>query len=254
MKFPIKTVIADIETSPCLAMVFKTGKQAVSIEQLIPDYFTKIICISWRWIGEKKTHRVSWNEAMDDKQLLLDFVNAVQGAECIIGHNEKSFDIKIINTRLAFHGIKETLPIMLIEDTLLLARRVFRLPSMKLSYLLQYFGIKKKKIKTDMGWWIDCCYYNDRDVLGKMGVYCDRDVDSLHDLYLKIRDYLPSTINCAIVNNNPELCPNCGHKERWKEGFRFTRVGKYQAWKCKKCFRKWHDGINLITGTTQYMR
>lgn len=252
-KLPIKTVIADIETSPCLAMVFQTGKQNISIDSLIPGYFTKIICISWRWVGEKKTHRVEWDEMMDDKQLLLDFIEAVKDAECIIGHNEKSFDIKIINTRIAFHNLKIRLPLALLEDTLLLARKVFRLPSMKLAYLLQYFGIKKKKIKTDMSWWIDCCYYNDRDVLAKMGAYCNRDVDSLHDLYLKIRPYLPSTINYAIVKGDNALCPSCGGKLR-NNGFRYTKVGKYQRRTCTKCNVDCSNGQNLIRFTTEFGR
>lgn len=253
MKLPLKTVVCDIETSPCLAMVFQTGKQTVTIDSLIPGYFTKIICISWRWVGETKKHILYWDKKMNDKKLLIDFIEAVKDAECIVGHNEKSFDIKVINTRIAFHSLKVRLPLVLLEDTLLLARKVFRLPSMKLAYLLQYFGIEKRKIKTDMSWWIDCCYYNDRSRLKEMGKYCIRDTDSLHDLYLKIRTYLPSTINYAIVKGNNELCPSCGGI-LYPNGWRYTSVGKYQRRTCKSCKRDCSNGHNLIRGTSEYGR
>ncbi len=252
-KLPIKTVIADIETSPVLAMVWGTGKTSISIDQLIPKYFTKIICISWRWFGEKKTHRVEWDANMDDKQLLLDFLEQTQEAEAIIGHNEKSFDIKIINARIAFHGLKTQLPLMTIEDTLLLARRSFRLPSMKLAYLLQYFGIKQLKLKTDMALWIDVCYFNDRERLKYMGKYCDRDVDSLHALYAKIRPYLKSQINIATIKQDREGCSSCGKKVHSK-GFVRTLLGKFQRWHCPHCGSNGRFGKNLLSSTVEFPR
>lgn len=251
-KLPLKTVFIDIESSPLLSYVWRTGKTVITIDSLIPDSMVKIICISWRWDGEKKINRLSWDDNQDDKQLLIDFIEAIKDAECVIGHNEKSFDIKIIQARIAYHHLKAQLPLMLIEDTLLLARRVFNLPSMKLDYLCHYFGIKRK-IKTDMSLWMRTCYYNDRMALEKMGKYCDGDVNILYDLYHRIRPYLQSNINSAILQGDNRICPNCGHTTQ-KRGFAYTKLGKFQLYACLKCGKWTRDGHNLIAGTSTYGR
>lgn len=250
---PLKTAFIDVETSPLLAYVWRTGKTHITIDSLIPDSMVKLICISWRWDGEKKTHRLSWDERQDDKQLLVDFIEAIKDAECLIGHNEKNFDIKIINARIAYHRLNTQLPLTLLEDTLQLFRRAMNLPSMKLDYLLHYFGIKRK-LKTDMMLWMRTCYYNDRMALEKMGKYCDRDVDSLHDLYKKCRSYLPSQQNYATVNDNSRLCPNCGEESLTSNGPRYTLVGKKLRWRCTKCGKSGTYGHNEIKNTTGYPR
>lgn len=248
---PLRTVFIDIETCPLLFYGWRTGKTVLTIDAIIPDSMVKIICISWRWDGEKKTHRLSWDARQDDKQLLIDFLEAIKDAECVIGHNEKNFDLKIIHTRITYHQLNARLPLMLIEDTLLLARRVMNLPSMKLDYLCHYFGIARK-IKTDMMLWIRTCYYNDRLALEKMGKYCDGDVDILYALYHKIAPYLQSNINRAIVNEDNRLC-SCGHRTQ-KRGFAYTTLGKYQKYCCLKCGKYTRDGKNLIAGTSAYGR
>jgi DNA polymerase elongation subunit (family B) len=253
MKLPLKTVFIDIETSPILAYVWRTGKTQITIDALLPDSMVKIICISYRWSTEKKAQCIYWDENRNDKQLLVDFLKAIEGAECVIGHNEKSFDIKIINARIAYHQLKTQLPIMLIEDTLLLFRKVMNLPSMKLDYLCHYFGIKRK-IKTTMDLWIQVCYYNNRKKLLEMGKYCNGDVNILHTLYMKTRPYLTSKMNSAIINENNRICPMCGFTKIQHRGFKYTGLGKYQIFHCVSCGKWGTYGKNLIAGTAAYPR
>lgn len=250
---PLRTCFIDIETSPLLAYVWRTGKTHITIDSLLPDSMVKIICISWRWDGDKETHHVSWDSKQNDKKLLVDFLKAVEDAECLVGHNEKNFDIKIINARIAYHGLDKSLPITMLEDTLQLFRRTMNLPSMKLDYLLHYFGIKRK-LKTDMGLWMRTCYYNDRMALEKMIKYCDRDVDSLYELYKKCRVYLPSQQSYAIVKADSRLCPHCGSTKLESKGYRYTALSKKKLWRCTKCRKSGTYGSNEINLTASYPR
>lgn len=252
-KLPLKTCFIDCETSPLLAYVWRTGKTHITIDSLLPDSMVKIICISWRWDGERKTNRLSWDSDKDDKELLIKFVEAVKDAECLVGHNEKNFDIKIINARIAYHGLKTQLPIVMLEDTLQLFRRAMNLPSMKLDYLLHYFGIKRK-LHTDMMLWVRTCYYNDRLALERMGKYCDRDVDSLYELYKKCRVYLPSQQNRSIITEDNRICTHCGSNKLESNGYRHTLTAKKKRWRCTACGKSGTYGSNEIKLTVGYPR
>ncbi len=253
MKLPLKTVFLDIEVNPLLAYVWRTGKTVITIDSLLPDSMVKIICISWRWGGSKKTYNLHWDEAQNDKQLLIDFLEAIKDAECVVGHNGKSFDLKIINARIAYHQLDNQVPLMMIEDTLLMFRKVMNLPSMKLDYLLHYFGIKRK-IHTDMSWWMRTCYMNDRMALAKMCKYCNRDVDAMYDLYEKLYAYLPTKQSYAIVNNNNRMCPGCGKESLISNGYRHTALGKKQRMRCSSCGKTCTLGINEVKHASEYPR
>lgn len=251
MKYPLRTVFIDIETSPCVGWFWRTGKTNITVDQILDH--TKIICICWVWGDSKHRHKLFWDENQDDKQMLIAFVEAVKDAECVVGHNEKQFDLKILNTRIAFHSIKSQLPLMLIEDTLLLTRKVFNLPSFKLSYLLRYFDIKRK-IHVDSSLWINVVFNKCLKSLKQMGDYCANDSVTVKLLYERLYVYLPSKQNYAIVKGNNRLCPNCGKETLINNGYRYNSLGKRCRMRCSSCGKGFTVGSNLVAGTATYPR
>lgn len=250
MKLPLKTAYIDIETKPCTGWFWSTGKTVISESQILDH--TKIICICWMWDDSSEKYELHWDDNQDDKKMLEDFLEAVKDAECFVGHNEKSFDIKVLNARIAYHRLHRQLPLTLVEDTLLMARKAFRLPSFKLSYLLRYFNVKRK-LHTDSKLWVDVVYEGSKKALDYMVKYCKNDCYTLKLLYHRLLPYLPSKQSYALVTEDNRICPLCKNKVSL-DGFRYTTTGKKQRWHCNKCGKKGTFGSNLIQHTASYPR
>ncbi len=98
-----KRLFFDIETSYNKVASWNIGQKI----SLGPDNILKeraIICICWKWADEKEVHSLEWNKG-EDKQMLKAFMDVLNEADEVIGHNGDAYDIKWIRTRCAYHGI-----------------------------------------------------------------------------------------------------------------------------------------------------
>ena len=140
-----KILYIDIETSPNIAMVWACGKQFVNHQQIIQD--RRIICASYKWEGSSKVFNVDWGLGKQcDKNLCIHLSKVLASADLIIGQNHERFDIKWINTRVAYHGLDPiNVKTLSMEDTLKLMRANFYLNSNSLAYAAKYFGVELKK-------------------------------------------------------------------------------------------------------------
>ena len=87
-----KRLFFDIETSPNIMFAWTAGYKL----NLPPDNIIKeraIMCICYKWEGDKQVHSLEWKKG-DDKKLLTDFMKIMNKADEIIGHNSDNFDIK----------------------------------------------------------------------------------------------------------------------------------------------------------------
>lgn len=222
----------DIETTPCLAWVWNTGKQVVRHNQILDS--TKIICISYKWIGESKVHSLKWDRDMNDKALLQAFTKVADEADLLIGHNGDSFDIKHVNARIAYHKLPP-ISTSLTDDTLKLVRRKLKLVSYKLDYLGQFFGLGNKLETGGYQLWLDIWRDNNRQRLSEMVEYCAQDVNLLEKVYLRLRPYLPVKANYGLLTGD-RVCPKCGSCDVIKNGTRQTSKFRIQQrWQCKNC-------------------
>ena len=248
--FP-RTLIYDIEVSPCKGWFWGTGKQVVGANQILEP--GKIICISYKFLKEKKVFNLSWDKNQCDKKMLEEFSKIVQTADIIVGHNGDAFDKKWVNARLAFHKLP-TIKSSLTEDTLKQARKEFKLPSFKLDYLCKYFNIGRKVVnKTDL--WEKTVWENCRKNLAHMVRYCHNDVKILEKLYLRIYSHVSHKLNMSAFHNDATLCPHCSAKSGiMKNGFYYTKAAKYQKFLCTSCANIFRNGINLLTLAKNYGR
>lgn len=245
-----KLMFYDIETSPASALIFQTGKQHVDESQVYTE--TKIICICYKFEGERQHYKLAWDENQDDKKLLITFSKDFLLANTIAGHNATDFDLRTINARLAKHKLPP-LPPVLQEDTLTQARGAFRLPSHRLNYLLRYFDLGSK-IKTDFGLWKNITLYNDRKALDKMVKYCMRDVTELEKLWKYIRPYVKTKRNLAILSNDPNMCPSCGSHNVRLNGSVMTQTGQRRKLFCKDCNKYSQIGTNIVKNSRNFPR
>lgn len=148
----------------------------------------KIICICYKWQGDKKIYSLTWDGKQNDKKMLADFIKILNTANEVIGHNSDRFDIKWIRTRCLIHNI-DMMPEYTSIDTLKEAKKGFNFPSNRLDSIGRYTGAGKK-IKTTGELWYDTWIKNDRSALGKMVKYCNQDVLLLEKVYGKMQNFI----------------------------------------------------------------
>ena len=104
MSKKIKRLFFDIETSPNIGLFWTAGyKQNISPDNIIKE--RAIICIAYKWAGEKKIHALTWDKNQDDKAMLAQFIKVANEADELIGHNGDRFDLPWIRTRCLYHRI-----------------------------------------------------------------------------------------------------------------------------------------------------
>lgn len=180
-----KRLFYDIETSPNIGFFWQPGhKVSIGYENIIQE--RAIICISWKWQGEDKVYSVKWNKG-DDKKLLQDFIKEFNKAHVVVGHNVKGYDTKFLMGRAIYHGLEIDTNFKQ-EDTLLMAKNIFRLNSNRLDYVAKYLNVGGK-IHTSYDLWKDIVLKNCSKSMNTMVNYCENDVLILEKVYNKLINY-----------------------------------------------------------------
>lgn len=246
----MRKLYLDIETSPCVGWFWRTGKTNLGAHQILEP--GKIICVSYRFDDWKpgQVETLTWDYNQNDKTLLKMLSKVVKKADLVVAHNGDNFDVKWLNARVAYHKLPE-MDIQSTEDTYKMIRRKLYLPSYKLDYLCKYFGLNQK-LATTNNLWQEVTFKNNRKALKAMVEYCENDVLVLAELDHRVSDYVDHKLNRSLFVE-AGTCPHCASNELVKDGFKYTRVGKYQRYQCKRCHRKSRAGQNLIP-SGQYLR
>lgn len=209
---------------------------------------SKVICVSWKWLGSKKTEvacledfpgYVSGGE-LDDKALIEHTWSLLDEADVVCAHNGISFDIKKLNARFIYHNLKLPSPYDTV-DTLKVSKKVFRFDQNSLDSLGDYLGEGRKLSTGGFELW-DRCMKGDSKAWTKMKSYNIGDVDLLEKIYLRFRPYMDHP-NLNLITNNTkiEACPACMSKNISKRGFSFTKAGRKQRFQCTDC-GSWSTG------------
>lgn len=231
-----KRLFLDIEVSPNIGFFWQPGhKVNIGYENIIQE--RAIICVCYKWEGEKKVQFLTWDAKKSDKKLLKELVKVMESAVEVIGHNSDSFDLKWIRTRALKFGLN--LPANCVSiDTLKAARSKFRFNSNRLDYLAKFLDVGGK-IKTDFNLWKDIVLNGCEKSMSRMVRYCKEDVRILERVFEKINPYLPSKTNYHILGGGSRKgshCPECGSSNIKKNGREATLAGMIrQKLTCKNC-------------------
>ena len=230
----IKSLFFDIETSPNIGFFWASGfKLNISYENIIKE--RAIICIAYKWAGEKTTHYLTWDKNQSDKKLLEEFIKIANQADELVGHNGDKFDLPWIRTRCLFHNIL-VFPNYSTLDTLKSARSKFRFNSNRLDYIAQFLGLGKK-IHTGFNLWKEIVLNNDKKSLDKMVTYCKGDVILLEKIYNRLSSYIPAKVHHGVANGGDVCsCPECGSNSMVYTKKRYTSLGTVRVQlKCTDC-------------------
>lgn len=235
MNKKIKRLFFDIETSPNVGLFWSAGyKQTISPDNIIKE--RAIICICYKWAGEKEeVHSLVWDKDQNDKNLLEEFIKIANEADELVGHNGDKFDLPWVRTRCLYHNIP-MFPNYSTLDTLKQARSKFKFNSNKLDYIASFLGIGHK-MTTGFSLWKDIVLHKNSKSLQYMVKYCKKDVELLEKVYNRLSTYIPAKVHHgALMGNDKCSCPECGSVAMKYSKKRLSALGtiKIQL-RCKKC-------------------
>ena len=184
-----RTLLYDIETAPNIAYVW--GKYDQNVLEYQQEWY--ILCFAYRWLDEDKTHVVTQfqfrkefkADPSDDFRVVKKLHSLFDEADIIVAHNGNSFDQKKSAARFLCHGFDPPSSYRQI-DTCREARKHFNFNSNKLGDLGNTLGIGAKAETGGFKTWL-ACMNGDKAAWQKMGEYNIKDVDLLHEVYLRIR-------------------------------------------------------------------
>lgn len=204
----IKRLLIDIEVSPNIGFFWQSGyKLNIGYENIIHE--RAIICVCYKWEGEKRVYSLRWDAKKSDKSLLKELVPVLDQATELVMHNGDSFDLKWIRTRALLHGLKMT-PRYVTIDTLKYARSRFRFNSNRLDYLAKFLGIGAK-VHTGFDLWKSIVLDKSEPAMKKMIRYCKGDVILLEKVFEKMKNHLPAKTHVTGVKID---CPECGGRTK----------------------------------------
>ena len=203
----INRLIWDIETSPNIGLFWRAGYR-LSIQPNAILQERAIICICYKWEGQKKVHSLKWDKGCD-KRMLEKFLEVAEKADELVAHNGDKFDIKWFNTRCLIHGLKPP-PIYKTVDTLVIARRRFYFNSNRLDYLgTLLFG--SGKIRTSFDLWKNILLDNCPKAMKEMVKYCKEDVRLLERVWQTLEAYHRPKTHVGVLNGAEKwTCPYTG--------------------------------------------
>lgn len=248
-----KVLILDIETTPMAVWTWSLGKQYVGHHSIMRDKKGEMMdwhILSWaaKWLydDEVMSDILKPNEAKNrkDKRILKSIWSLLNEADIVIAHNGDRFDLRKINARFIANGIKAPLPFKTI-DTLKQARKEFAFSSNKQDFITKFLKLEEK-LDTEFNLWIECMDGNVNS-LKRMQDYNRTDVVGLEELYLKLRPYMKSHPNFAVMLDD-DCCTVCGSDSlKQTKKYYYTGSSRFKLYTCNSCHSPFIRGKNSHT-------
>jgi hypothetical protein len=235
-KYPV--VVFDIETLPMRGSFWSPKTEYISPAQVQDDW----ILLSWAakdlMSGEVRSEILTPREAVkrNDKRIVGGLWNEFNRASIMIGHNIRSFDIPMANTRFISLGLKPYAPFRTV-DTYIIATKNFRFSYNRMAWICKQLGLREKIENDGFPLWLDCAD-GKQDALDEMQKYNIGDVQSGQELYLTLRPWDRSHPNIGLFYDDVQNghCKNCGSTSLVKlDKPDFTPTGVYTAKRCGEC-------------------
>lgn len=238
----MRRLIIDIETSPNLAHVWDLWNQNIGLNQLLES--GEVICFAAKWYGDSSVS--FWSEYHDGKEQMIDSAwGLLDEADAVIHYNGRHFDVPRLNAEFLRRSWPPPSPFKQI-DLYQTVKRRFDFPSGKLAYIADALGIGAKIVHEGHTLWIKCMA-GDPDAWAQMREYNIKDVELLEPLHDLLRPWIVAYPSMAALEGD-NRCPACGSEELNRQGFAYTRTGRYQRFVCEVC-GKWSRATNRDNGT-----
>jgi hypothetical protein len=237
----MKTLIVDIETSPNVAHVWQLFNQNVSLDQLQEPSFT--LCWAAKWRGESKKVFANYH----DPDFLQKIWNMMDEADAVVHYNGDKFDIPVLNKEFILAGMPPPSPYASI-DLYKVVKKKFRFASLKMGHVAQQLGLSQKVAHSGHSLWVGVLQDDDK-AWRMMKKYNLGDIVVTEELLERLLPWIDSFPNQNLyVDSDQPLCPTCGSTDLQRRGHSYTRLGRYQRFRCNGCTR-WSRSSQRDEGT-----
>lgn len=202
---------------------------------------SQIMCFAGKWVNENSdpmfysTYHNGYGGMMDAAWNLLN------EADGLVYFNGDRFDRPKIQKELLVAGFDPPSPSTGI-DLYSIVKKNFDFPYKRLDQVCKALGIGGKLGSHGANW--RGCLENDPEAWEREKEYNIQDAILNEKLFNIVKPWV-STLPSVAVENGIDACV-CGSESLTKEGFRFTRTGKYQRYRCRAC-GTWLTGNKRIT-------
>lgn len=230
----IRRLFWDIETSPNIVLAFTAGFGLnINHDAIVQE--RRIICIGYKWEGEREVHVLRWDENQCDKKMLIQFVKIANEADELVHHYGNHFDLPWFRTRVMFHKLPP-IPVYKTVDTKALASKYFYFNSNKLDYISDFLG-HGKKLKTEFSLWKKILMDDCQKSLDYMCKYCGVDVRRLESVYKDMAPFVQARTHAGVLGGASKwTCPKDGSKNVRADKLRVTAHGTRQwSMQCLDC-------------------
>jgi len=249
-----KILFYDIETCMGYAEIpfYQLKQYSKYINPNLVKRPVSMICAAWKWDHQNFVTSTSVlkdperfeADPYDDYHVVKFLHQVISEADVVVAHNGDNFDWKMLNWRCAVHGLEPPKPPVKI-DTLKMARKEFKAESKSLRYLAKHLGVEDKGESPDWNKISMGC----PEEIAYAEKYCRQDIKTLIGVYERIRPFASNhpNLNPMLDGVHHNTCSRCGSDKIKKNGYKHTRAGKYQAYKCNDCGSHSQGKKNLRT-------
>lgn len=214
--------------------------------------FGHILVACAKWVGEDKfafSRRIDQCKGygktpksyINDRAIVQQLVELINESQAIVAHYGRWFDQPFLTTRALVHGLQPPKPVKLL-DTWKYARNQLALTSNRLETVSHALGCKHTKFKLPFEVW-QLAAHGDRKLLKEMQGYCENDVDTLIDTYLKMRPIIydhPNVTGASMrakkLGDRPSCTVCTKQPPRMNaQGWRITKCYRIRQWQCQNC-------------------
>lgn len=240
----------DVENTPNLAYVWSLfHNDIITMDKLMNA--KRVFCFAAKWMGDDVP------DGMDNEPLFYsDYHNGHRGmvgvmqsllhqADAVVYYNGDRFDRPLMNREMIHEKLVPPSPYKRV-DMYKVIRSEFDFPSGKLDYVAQELGLGRKVEHEGFELWTKCMA-GDSQAWAKMREYNIGDVVLVEKLYYHFLPWIPALPSFGAMTGE-NVCPGCGNANLIKEGFAYTRTGKYQRYSCHVC-GTWSRDTRRCEGT-----
>lgn len=240
----MKVLFIDIETQPNMAWVWDIWNQNIGINQLVDS--VEMMCFAAKWQGSDDVIFHS-NQQADRNKMVEAAWKLLDEADIVIHFYGSRFDIPHLNREFLENGFPPPSPFKQIDLKMVCSKR-FKFPSNKLQYISTTLGLTGKVEHEGFPLW-EKCMRGDREAWGRMEEYNRQDVVLLEEVYEILLPWIPGHPS-RYLYDGVGGCPTCGHSTLVAAGIAYTRLSRFNQFKCESCnsfFRSSRrlDGVNI---------
>lgn len=233
-----KVLFLDIENIANSEFFFRT----YGIKQIPAGFCADkayVLMLGYKWLGETDTHCLMRNKKSfidnpeGDDELMQEIYEIISKADVIVTYYGSGHDMPFLNARLARAGLFLDTRVKHI-DMWKVVRSKMRLSSSRMDNIAEFLGTVRKQVVSSKLW--AYAWSGNYAALKEMADYCKGDVDTLEDIYIKLRPLITTHPALFIRKTKEEiLCTTCGSGETVKLGFWCAQQKTYQKHMCKGC-------------------